>query len=242
MLNHLKIQDIIFLDIETVPKSLDFNQLDLYEQELWEEKKGKHRTEEITKEEYYFNNAAIFAEFGKIVCISVGWTAADGMFHGFELTSFAGDDEGKILNDFSFFLKKQSAMNKNLALCGHNIREFDVPFISRRLLMNGLQLPDYLENLQTKKPWEAGLIDSMDLWKFGDFKNYISLKLLAYCLGIPSPKDDISGKDVGKVYWKENGLQRITTYCQKDVITVAQIILKLKGLSLISESNIKILN
>jgi hypothetical protein len=242
MLDNIKIDDVLFLDIETVPKSSDYNLLDAYEQELWEEKKGKHRTEDDTAADYYFNNAGIFAEFGRIICISVGWFSQNGMFTTFELTSFYGDDEHKLLKEFTIFLKQRTATTRNLALCGHNIKEFDVPYICRRLIMNDLKLPEYFDNLQTKKPWEAGLLDSMEWWKFGDFKNYISLKLLAFSLGIPSPKDDISGKDVGKVYWFENGLDRIKTYCQKDVLTVAQILLKLKGLSLISESNVKINN
>lgn len=242
MLENVRIDDILFLDIETTPKVSHFSKLDAYEQELWEEKRGKHRTEEDTVEDFYFNNAGIFAEFGKIICISVGYTTATGMFQEFELKSFYGDDEAKLLTEFNTFLHQQLKKKKSLSLCGHNIREFDVPYMCRRLLINNLKLPDYFENLQTKKPWEAGLLDSMDFWKFGDYKNYISLKLLAFCLGIPSPKDDISGKDVGKVYWQDNGLDRIKTYCQKDVLTVAQIVLKLKGLSLISESNVKIIN
>jgi hypothetical protein len=171
----------------------------------------------------------------------VGKISQTGMFQEFSVQSFYGDDEIKLLTDFSSFLKNELQKNRNINLCGHNIREFDVPYICRRLLINNLKLPMYFESLQAKKPWEAGLLDSMDFWKFGDYKNYISLKLLAHCLGVPSPKDDISGKDVGKVYWKEQNLHRIKTYCQKDVLTVAQIVLKLKGLSLISESNFKII-
>lgn len=240
MLEHVKIDDVLFLDIETVPAVSQFNSLDPYVQELWEEKKGKHKTEEDSTEAYYFSNAGIFAEFGKIICITVGRTSQTGMFQEFELISFYGDDEVKLLIEFSTFLQQEHKKKRNLTLCGHNIREFDVPYICRRLLINHLRLPDYFETLQTKKPWEAGLLDSMDFWKFGDYKNFISLKLLAHCLGIPSPKDDISGKDVGKVYWNEHGLERIKTYCQKDVLTVAQIVLKLKGLSLISDANVKI--
>lgn len=241
MLDNIKIDDILFLDIETVPAVSHYNLLDNYTQELWEEKKGKYKMPEDISEEYYFNNAGIFAEFGKIICISVGKFSQAGMFQEFELTSFYGDEEKIILQDFSAYMQSQLQKNRNLSLSGHNIREFDVPYICRRLLINNLKLPAYFESLQTKKPWEAGLIDSMDFWKFGDYKNYISLKLLAFCLGIPSPKDDISGKDVGKVYWQDHGLERIKTYCQKDVLTVAQIVLKLKGLSLISETNVRLL-
>ncbi len=241
MLEQAKTEDILFIDIETVPQVADISQLNETVQELWEEKKGKHRTEDENVNEYYFQNAGIFAEFGKIICISVGKISQTGMFQEFTVQSFYGDNEIKLLTDFSAFLKQELQKNRNINLCGHNIREFDVPYICRRLLINDLKLPIYFEQLQSKKPWEAGLLDSMDFWKFGDYKNYISLKLLAHCLGIPSPKDDISGKDVGKVYWKEQDLHRIKTYCQKDVLTVAQIVLKLKGLSLISESNFKII-
>ena len=240
MLENVKIEDVLFLDIETVPKSADYHQLNEIERDLWDEKKGKHRNEEETEAYFYFNNAGIYAEFGKIICISVGYFQSAGMFQEFEIVSFYGDDEKKLLSDFSQFLQNQLQINRNKTICGHNVREFDVPYICRRMLMNQLKLPNYFESLQAKKPWEIGLLDSMDWWKFGDYKNYISLKLLAFCLGIPSPKDDISGKDVGKVYWQEHGLERIKTYCQKDVLTVAQILLKLKGLSLLSESNIKL--
>ncbi|MEN9448336.1 MAG: hypothetical protein RJA25_1626 [Bacteroidota bacterium] len=240
MLDQAKLDDILFIDIETVPEVSAYEKLDAYIQLLWEEKKGKHRQEGETVADFYFQNAGILAEFGKIICISVGQIKQSGMFQEFDLKSFYGDDEVKILTAFSSFLQQELRRNRNINLCGHNIREFDVPYICRRLLINSLPLPQYFESLQAKKPWEAGLLDSMDFWKFGDYKSYISLKLLTHCLNIPSPKDDISGKDVGKVYWQEHGLERIRTYCQKDVLTVAQIVLKLKGLSLISESNIKI--
>jgi len=240
MLEQSKTADILFIDIETVPLVADYHQLHSYEQELWEEKKGKYKLAEEDTATYFFHNAGILAEFGKIICISVGRIVQTGVFQEFELYSFYGDDEVTILTDFTSYLQQQFQKNRSLNLAGHNIREFDVPYICRRMLIQGLKLPQYFESLQTKKPWESGLLDSMDFWKFGDYKNYISLKLLAHCLGIPSPKDDISGKDVGKVYWQEHGLERIKTYCQKDVLTVAQIFLKLKGGALISEAHVRI--
>lgn len=239
MLEQLKIQELLFLDIETVPRWKSYSVMSDYEQELWEEKRGRNREEGITPEDHYFNNAGIFAEFGKIICISAGYLQKDGLFEGFYGRSFAGDDEKRLLRDFNAFLAERFAQNPRTQFCGHNIREFDIPYICRRLVMNELPLDDSLLALQSKKPWESGLLDTMDLWKFGDFKNYISLKLLAYCLHVPSPKDDISGKDVGRVYWLEQGLDRIRTYCQKDVVTVAQVVLKMKGLSLLSESNVR---
>ena len=152
MLENIKIDDIIFLDIETVPKTHNFKNLNVYEQELWEEKKGKHRTEEDTIENYYFNNAGIFAEFGRIICISVGWTAEDGMFQGFELRSFAGDEEKLLLKDFCAFLIKRASQNKSLVLSGHNIREFDVPYICRRLIMNDMKFPTILKICNPRNP------------------------------------------------------------------------------------------
>jgi len=233
MLQIPNINNLIFIDIETVPREKTLELLSSYEQLLWEEKRGKNRTEQETPAEFYFNNAGILAEFGKIVCISIGTISNGGLFNQFTTKSFYGDDEQEILANFTTFLNKVSKQNPGINLCGHNIKEFDIPYICRRCLMNNQKIPDLLLSLQNKKPWENGSLDSMDLWKFGDYKNYISLKLLAHCLGIPSPKDDISGKDVGKTYWHENGLERIKTYCEKDVLTVANIILKLKGLNLI---------
>jgi hypothetical protein len=239
MIDQIRIQDLLFLDIETAPRWKSYSVMTEYEQTLWEEKKGKNREAGESPDEYYFNNAGIFAEFGKIICISAGYLQKDGLFDGFFGRSFYGDSEVKILKDFSLFISERFEQHPKTSFCGHNIREFDIPYICRRLVMNELPLDNSLLALQSKKPWESGLLDTMDLWKFGDFKNYISLKLLAYCLKVPSPKDDISGKDVGRVYWMEQGLDRIRIYCQKDVVTVAQVVLKMKGLSLLSESNVR---
>jgi DNA polymerase elongation subunit (family B) len=234
MLQNINLNELLFIDIETAPKAPNYNDLGEYEQILWEEKRGKLRAENESIEDYFFNNAGILAEFGKIICISVGTLNHEGLFNKYESISFFGDDEIKILSDFSSYIDKILRTNPKITMCGHNIKEFDIPYICRRYIINNQKIPKLLLNLQSKKPWENGLVDTMDLWKFGDYKNFISLKLLAHCLGIPSPKDDISGKDVGKVYWHEKGLERIKTYCEKDVLTVANVILKLKGLPLIN--------
>lgn len=238
MLNSVHLTDLLFIDIETAPLCKDYADMSEAEQVLWYEKKGRQKGDDETDETFYFANAGVFAEFAKTICISVGWFMEDRDFSGLKIQSFSGHDEMKVLKEFVQFLSKTMASNKNKQLCGHNIKEFDIPFLCRRLLINSMDLPDYFEQLQAKKPWEAGLLDTMDLWKFGDFKSFISLKLLAYSLGIPSPKDDISGKDVGRVYWLQQDLERIKIYCQKDVAAVAQIILKLKGKKLISEQEI----
>ncbi|HNC65223.1 MAG: ribonuclease H-like domain-containing protein [Chitinophagales bacterium] len=234
MLQQSNISDLIFIDIETTPAYENLQKVPEYEQLLWEEKRGRYRLETENIEDFYFNNAGIYAEFGKIICISVGLVTKNNNALEYNKISFYGDDESVILKDFYLFLDKSFKQNSKINFCGHNIKEFDIPYICRRSLIKGFKLHPFLAQLQTKKPWENGSIDTMELWKFGDYKNYISLKLLAYSLGIPSPKDDISGKDVGRVYWQEKDLERIKTYCEKDVLTTAQIILKLKGMDLLS--------
>lgn len=222
--------NFVFLDIETVPQSPDLEQLDGYAAQLWEEKEGRKRDEMQSAADYYFSRAAIFSEFGKIICISAGYFRNNGGKTEFRVKSCYGDDEHTVLGEFFALLE---SFNQNfrgrMVLCGHNIKEFDIPYICRRALICGIPLPEFLDSLQAKKPWEVPLEDTMQMWKFGDFKNYTSLKLLAHVLGIPSPKDDIDGSQVGQVYWKENNLERIKNYCQKDVFTTAQVFLRLRS-------------
>ena len=110
-------------------------------------------------------------------------------------------------------------------LCAHNGKEFDFPFLARRILVNELPLPAILDSAG-KKPWETQYLDTMELWKFGDYKHYTSLELLAALFGIPTPKDDINGADIHRVYWEDHDLERIRIYCQKDVLTIARLFLK----------------
>jgi len=234
MIQQININNLVFIDIETTPIHKQFVDVPEYEQELWEEKRGRYRTEMESVEDFYFNNAGIYAEFGKIICISVGKVYTNETPIAYKSKSFYGDDELILLKDFYQYITEMFRRNPDFNFCGHNIKEFDIPYICRRSLINRLPLHPFLAQLQTKKPWENGSVDTMELWKFGDYKNYISLKLLAHCLGIPSPKDDISGKDVGRIYWQENDLERIKTYCEKDVLTTAQIVLRLKGMELLN--------
>jgi uncharacterized protein YprB with RNaseH-like and TPR domain len=235
MLSKLKLQQILFLDIETVPLFEDFNQLAAVEKELFEAKTKYQRRDEFTAEAFY-NRAGIWAEFGKIICISVGYFVFVGKKRTFRMTSFAGDDEIQILIDFSELLNTH--FNKAAhVLCAHNGKEFDFPFIARRLLINGLPLPKKL-NLFGKKPWEIPHLDTLELWKFGDYKHYTSLKLLTHILGIPSPKDDIDGSEVAKVYYQEKDLPRIVNYCQKDTLAVAQILLRLRTEDLLQDDEV----
>jgi len=229
----------LFLDIETVPQQPSFERLPEDWQKLWELKsQNLLRNKEEETASTIYPRAGIYAEFGKIICISCGFMQGTGDNRKLILKSFAGDDEKILLLAFNDMLNKWSDTG-NRFLCAHNGKEFDFPYLCRRMIINGVPIPSLL-NIAGKKPWEVSHLDTMELWKFGDFKSYTSLNLLAHTLGIPTPKDDIDGSMVWEVYWKEKNLPRIVTYCQKDVVTVAQILLRLGGESLISEEHIEI--
>ncbi len=233
MLNNLKLENILFIDIETVPQVPEFDSLNDKFKILWEKKSMqlKRNQPELTADELY-KSAGIYAEFGKIVCISCGF--ANGK--EFRLKSYYGDDEKILLQEFADLLINHYDYNYKL-LCAHNGKEFDFPYIARRMLVDGIKLPNILD-LAGKKPWEIKHLDTMELWKFGDYKHYTSLELLAALFDIPTPKDDIDGSQVGNVYWVEKDLERIAVYCQKDVLTTAQLLRKYIGLDLIPESDI----
>ncbi len=225
----------MFLDIETVPLSPEYDNLSPSFQNLWNKKSLNFLKDDQTAMDVY-QRAGIYAEFGKIICISVGMVKEKNPY-GFRLKSFYGDDEKIILAEFSEMLNRQ-ARSREILLCAHNGKEFDYPYIARRMIINGLQIPQILDNAG-KKPWEVKLLDTMELWKFGDFKNYTSLDLLTSVLAIPSPKDDIDGSMVADTYWKEHDLNRIVTYCEKDVLAVAQIIMRFMNLPLLSGERIE---
>lgn len=234
MITKLNLEDILFLDIETVPETQHFSELDDTKQTLWEHKSRYQRKDEFTAEEFY-NRAGIWAEFGKIVCISVGYFNFQGQRRVFRVTSFYGD-EIIILKDFKNLLESHFNQTKHL-LCAHNGKEFDFPYIARRMIIHNIELP-YKLNLFGKKPWEVPHLDTLELWKFGDYKTYTSLKLLTNVLGIPSPKDDIDGSEVCSVYYEDGDIDRIIIYCEKDTIAVAQIFLRLRGDALLSDDEI----
>ena len=234
MISKLNLENILFLDIETVPEVQHFSELPKEKQELWDAKSQYQRKDEFTADEFY-PRAGIWAEFGKIVCISVGYFNLDNDVRTFRVTSFF-DDEVKILKDFKNLLMSHFSKAKHL-LCAHNGKEFDFPYIARRMIINGIELPFKL-NLFGKKPWEVPHLDTMELWKFGDYKNYTSLKLMANVLNIPSPKDDIDGSEVYGVFYEEKNIDRIVKYCERDTITVAQILLRLRGDDILHDSEI----
>ena len=234
MLTNLDLHKILFLDIETVPLFESFELVPEIEQTYFAEKTAYQRKEDQTPEEFY-EKAGIWAEFGKIICISVGYFTPQQNPRDFRLKSFYGE-EVDLLKEFKSLVGTYFSTPYHL-LCGHNAKEFDFPYIARRMLILGIELPKPLE-LFNKKPWEVPHLDTLHLWRFGDYKHYTSLKLMAHVLGIPSPKDDIDGSQVAGVYYKEKNLDRIVQYCEKDVITVAQVILKLRNEPLLTEKEI----
>lgn len=231
MLHQLNLEHILFLDIETVPEQEAFEDLTPVKQKLYADKTQYQRKEEFTAEEFY-NRAGIWAEFGKIVCISVGYFNFKGSERKFRTTSFFGEEDD-LLKRFKILLEDYFSLPQHL-MCGHNAKEFDFPYIARRMLIHGISLPEKLQFFG-KKPWEIPHLDTLELWKFGDYKHYTSLKLLTELFHIPSPKDDIDGSQVRDVYYKEKDIDRIVTYCEKDVIAVAQVILKLRQEDLLED-------
>lgn len=238
MLEKIDVSKIIFLDIETVPIVYDYNKLKDETATLWD-KKSKYiqKYQEVSAEEAY-SKAGIYAEFGKIICISVGYLLQEGKQTKLRVKSFYGDDEKEILTNFNELLNK--TLKDNYILCAHNGKEFDFPFLGRRNLINGLKLPSQL-SLAGKKPWEVPHLDTMELWRFGDYKHYTSLELLAHVFNIPSPKEELDGSKIAYTYYEEKNIDKIKKYCQGDVVTIAQLILKYKGLDLIEEKNIEII-
>ncbi len=220
---------ILFLDIETVSAYEYYHQLPEGLKKNWDKKAGFiDKSGELSPEELY-SQAGIYAEYGKIVCISIGYIAFNKEIPEIRIKSYFGENEKKILSEFSNTIRKYFNNADNL-LCGHNGKEFDFPYICRRMLVNKIQIPAILD-ISGKKPWEINLLDTMEMWKFGDYKNFVSLDLLANIFEIPTSKDDIDGSQVRDVYYKEKNLERIVNYCQKDVYTLIRVFLRLKGLN-----------
>jgi predicted PolB exonuclease-like 3'-5' exonuclease len=236
MLGALDLTKILVLDIETVPQYPAYEHLPDRWKDLWGKKAQLIKKEEHHGPEHVYNRAGIYAEFGKIVCISCGFFSSNGRGYQFRVKSFYNDDEAVLLKEFCALLDRHFNDETSL-LCAHNGKEFDYPYISRRCVINKVPLPAIL-NLAGKKPWQVNHLDTMELWKFGDYKSYTSLDLLAASMDIPTPKDDMDGSQVGNVYWVEKDLERIRTYCQKDIITVARLLLHFSSHSTLEDSDI----
>ena len=225
----IKTENILFLDIETVPVCYEYKALSETEKDLWNKKWVYSK--DIDPEQQYAK-AGIYVEFAKVVCIGLGYMS-EGKFR---TKAIAGDDEKELLTEFSKLLD-QHFNTKEHFLCAHNGKEFDYPFLCRRLLVNRIPLPKLLQ-LQGLKPWEVKHLDTMEMWRFGDIKNFTSLNLLAHVFGVPSPKDDIDGSQIAQVYYEEKNIARIVTYCIKDVVTLVRIYQALRGLEILSDSDI----
>ena len=231
MLEKINTGDVLFLDIETVPQHPVFSDLPENLQNLWDKKSSYFREKEQSAADVY-PRASIYAEFGKIICISAGFVHARQGIKTFRVKSFYGHDEKQLLENFYQLLLSFFRKNKNAQLCAHNGKEFDFPYIARRMLINSIKLPKVLD-VAGQKPWEVAFLDTLDLWKFGDYKNYTSLLLLTTIMGISTPKDDMDGSQVADVYYKEKDITRIVRYCEKDALTVAQLFCRYKSESLI---------
>lgn len=236
-MQNISVENLFFIDIETVSCCEKFELLSDDWKELWSEKISKALPDNTTPAEYYPKRAAIMAEFAKVVCISFGYLTTDKGKPQLRIKSFFSEDEKEILEKFIETVCKLQEKNNKWCFTGHNIKEFDIPFLCRRILINNILIPDCF-NFQAMKPWDVPVLDTLHLWRFGDYKHYTSLKLLAATLGVPSPKGDIDGSRVGEVYWTEKDLHRIANYCQKDVATVANIILRFKNLPLLTGDQI----
>lgn len=238
-MQNIRLENLLLIDIETVSENATFETLSEEWKMLWQEKVQRTLPEGVSAAEFYPQRAGVMAEFAKVVCISIGYFKKEGASFSLRVKSFYGDDEKKLLQDFLTTLQQLETTNNKWSFTGHNIKEFDIPFICRRLLINGLIIPPFLD-FQNMKPWETNMIDTFQYWRFGDYKHYTSLKLLAAALKVPSSKDDIDGSMVGDVYWKEKQLQRIVTYCQKDVVTTGNIVLRFKNLPLLTDGQVVI--
>jgi len=236
MLEKVRLEKVLFLDIETVPQFYRFDELGEKGKELFEAKTRFLQKEDKTFNELYDERAGIYAEFGKIVCISVGFVNETNTGKKIRMKSFYHEDEETLLLQFKKLLNEHYNTDFHV-LCGHNAKEFDFPYLCRRMLIHGIRLPHILD-IAGKKPWEINHLDTMELWKFGDFKAYTSLALLCHVFGIPTPKDDISGADVARVYYEENDLERIKIYCEKDVVALIQLFLRMRGDALVDEGEI----
>ena len=239
MLENINTEDVLFIDIETAPQYPVFSEVPEIFQKLWDKKSTYFRAEEQSASDVY-ERAGIYAEFGRIICISAGYITQKQGERFYRVKSFYDDDEKKLLTQFNQMLEKFTN-HAGKRVCAHNGMEFDFPYIGRRSLIHGLKLPKILD-IAGAKPWEVKdrLIDTLQLWKFGDYKNYTSLDLLCAVFKIPTPKDDIDGSQVAHVYYNENDLDRIIRYCEKDTLALTNLLLRYKGEPIIPIDNMEV--
>lgn len=227
ILDSLALEDLVFFDIETAPLTATLAELPEELQAVWALKEGHKAPEDQDAESWWHERSGLYAEFGRVVCISLGFFTRSKEGRQFRVKSMADPNEDLVLQDFAQMLEKHFPSLQRHRLCGHNIKGFDIPYLCRRMIINGIPLPAQLD-VAGLKPWEIPHVDTQELWGFGDRRHMASLRLLAASLGIPSPKDDIDGSQVGRVFWEDNDLDRIATYCAKDVVTTGRVLLRLK--------------
>ncbi len=233
----IKAENLLIIDIETVPIYKSYTELGENMQKLWDRKSQKLEPENTNTEATFAKYAGIYAEFGKIICIGLGYFIKKDNEYTLKIKTLSGHDEKTLLEEFATVCNKFFKGSEK-QFCGHNIREFDIPYICRRSFINQVYLPSILTDLQNKKPWENPMLDTLQFWKFGEYKNFTSVDLLSSVLHIPTPKDDIDGSEVANVYWQQNNLERIVKYCSKDIVTVGQILMRLNGMKLMNEQEI----
>lgn len=224
-----KLNNILFLDIETAPVTYKYSDLSAAEKELWD-KKWSFNLDNKPSELYA--KAGVFAEFSKVICIGLGY------YNGkeFRVKAITNKSEKELLEEFAELVKTHFNKAEHV-FCAHNGKEFDYPFLSRRMIINGVAFPKNFQ-LQGKKPWEVKHLDTMEMWRFGDVKNFTSLNLLAHIFDIPSPKDDMDGSMVAKVYYEEKNINKIAKYCLKDVITLARVYQKYTNQPMLTDKQI----
>ena len=234
----MNLRNLLFLDIETVSGEKNYADLSPRFQELWKHKHSQLNTDSaISIESSYFDRAAIYAEFGKIICIGLGFV----MYNEdnelcIKIKVIADKDEKVVLNEFRHILVEKFK-GKTPYLCAHNGKEFDFPYICRRMLINQISIPEVL-NIQDKKPWEVKHYDTLELWKFGDRKAYTSLELLAAVFDIETSKSDLDGSKVNEFYYLKNQLVQIALYCGKDVAVLVQVFLAIHHINKVKNDNI----
>ena len=236
----IPLKDILFIDIETASNVGEYKDLSPNMQQQWDKKSSFLKNEEeLSSNELYFDRAGIYAEFGRVICIAIGIARTDkNGEHSLRVKVIAGHDEAILLSEFKELM--EAKFSEDVAFCAHNGKEFDYPYLCRRMLINGIKIPGALD-IAGKKPWEVKHLDTLNMWKFGDYKNYTSLDLLAGLFDIESSKSDIDGSMVNHAYYHEDGLEKISLYCQRDVSVLAQLYLKLQSMGSISEENIELL-
>ncbi len=232
-----QLHNTLFIDIETVSQFDSFSSVPDAIKPFWLKKaktlnKDFNFDDEEALSNFYKDRAAIYAEFGKIICISIGFLSKKG---NLRIKTIANQDEKILLEELISLLENHYYDTKQHFVCGHNVKEFDIPYLCRRMIINNLKLPSIFD-IMSKRPWQTDyILDTMDLWRFGDYKSYTSLDLLCTILNIESPKSDLDGSKVGKAYWEEDRINDIMEYCSKDVQSSVFVLLKLTQLMPIDE-------